>query len=164
LHKLLRERKNELRVFQHSAEHTGFIDRLNTMLVELKRYRIDPARLEHELKLGDEKAWSKQLLDKLHDLSCICSAYEKEAAGLYVDAEDDLALLAERYEETSYAGEADIWIDDFNGFTPQEYEVLTSLMKHARSVTIALCLDRQVEADEQPEEMELFHPTAATLS
>src|SRR5690554_5152743 len=42
LYKLLMRCKDELRTFRHMAGEPGFVDRLNDMLVELKRYRIDP--------------------------------------------------------------------------------------------------------------------------
>lgn len=163
LHKLLHRMKDELKVFQHTAGQPGFIDRLSEMMVELNRYCIDAKRLEEELERAKEAAYEGELIDKLHDLYRICAEYEKAIAGLYVDTEDDLALLAERFGQTSYAQAAEIWIDGFNGFTPQEFAALTSLIKHARKVNITLCLDRMYAAGDSPDELELFHPTAQTL-
>ena len=163
LHKLLLHRKNELSAFRRMAGEPGFVDRLNGMLVELKRYRIEPGQLAEEAARAERKGQAA-LADKLRDLSLLHAAYEEAAGRLYMDAEDDLAHLAAHFAESSYAGKAEIWIDGFNGFTPAELEVVAALMRHAAHVTIALCLDRVVEAGEKPDELDLFHPTARTCA
>lgn len=163
LHKLLMHRKDELRSWRQMAGEPGFVDRLAGMLVEFKRYRIDPAKLAEEAARAEEGRMSV-LADKLHDLAVLYAAYEDAVCRLYVDAEDDLAHLAEHFADSSYAGRAEVWIDGFNGFTPAELEVLAAVMRHAARVSIALCLDRDVDAGETPDELDLFHPTARTCA
>lgn len=162
LHKLLLHRKDELRAFRQMAGEPGFVERLNGMLVEFKRYRIEPERLKDEALRADGRAGQQALSDKLHDLSLLYAAYESAIAEFYVDAEDDLAYLADHFADSSYAGEAEIWLDGFNGFTPMELGALSSVMRHAARVSIALCLDREANAGERPDELDLFHPTART--
>lgn len=164
LHKLLMHRKEELRAFRQMVGEPGFVDRLSDMMVELKRYRIEPDRLREEAKQARERDGSVSLADKLHDLSLLYAAYEEAAGRLYVDAEDDLAHLAGHFAASSYAGRAEVWIDGFNGFTPVELDVVGAIMRHAVRVSIALCLDREVKAGEKPDELDLFHPTARTCA
>ncbi len=169
LHKIVHKVKGELKLFRESADQPGFIDRLSDMLIEFRRYRINSPALEGELirleQLGEEQEQGKETLtDKLHDLHILYAHYELAIAGLYVDAEDDLAVLAEKLGESIYALDTEVWIDGFNGFTPQEYMVLASLIKHCRRVNIALCVDRYYGVNESPDELDLFHSTAITLS
>src|SRR5690554_2566834 len=167
LYQIAHKVKEQLKLFHNSADQHGFIVRLSEMLIELRRYRINSPALEGELMRleqlhGDDNEGS--LSDKLHDLHILYESYELAIAGLYVDAEDDLAVLAEKLGESSYAHDTEVWIDGFNGFTPQEYMVLGSLIKHCRRVNIALCIDRYYEQNETPDELDLFHSTATTLT
>lgn len=165
LYKIVHKVKDQLKLFHRSADQPGFIDRLSDMLIEFRRYRIDSPSLEGELirlEQLDEQHDSGALTDKLHDLHILYSQYEQAIAGLYVDAEDDLAVLATKLGESSYA-QTEVWIDGFNGFTPQEYMVLASLFKHCRRVNIAICVDRYYNVNEVPDELDLFHSTATTL-
>lgn len=73
-----------------------------------------------------------------------------------------MAELAEHIADSSYIREAEIWVDGFHGFTPQEFMVLRELMQHASGVTVALTLDRIYPTGLQPHELELFHPSAVT--
>ncbi|MEX1030498.1 MAG: helicase-exonuclease AddAB subunit AddB [Paenibacillaceae bacterium] len=167
LHKIVHRVKGQLKLFHSTADQPGFIDRLADMLVEFRRYRIDPPSLESEIfRLGqlDEDQGKEALTDKLHDLHILYTQYEHEIAGLYVDAEDDLAVLASKLGESSYAQDTEVWIDGFNGFTPQEYMVLASLIKHCKRVNIAICVDRNYKQNEVPDELDLFHSTATTLT
>jgi ATP-dependent helicase/nuclease subunit B len=167
LHKIVHRVKKELKLFHSTADQPGFIDRLSDMLVEFRRYRIDSPMLEREALRREQHAaehGNEALVDKLHDLHILYSHYEAEIAGLYVDAEDDLATLADKLGESSYARGTEVWIDGFNGFTPQEYMVIASLIKHCRRVNIAICIDRYNELNYTPDELELFHPTAVTLN
>ena len=163
LHKLLLHRRSDLAAFHRLAAEPGFVDRLNGMLVELKRYRIEPRQLMEEADRAHARGHSA-LADKLRDLAVLYAAYEEAAGRLYLDAEDDLAHLAAHFAESSYAGKAEFWIDGFHGFTPAELEAVAALMRHAARVSITLCLDRVVEAGERPDELDLFHPTARTCA
>src|SRR5690625_8034861 len=62
----------------------------------------------------------KSLTSKLDDLSYV---YEKLVIALhdkYVDAEDQLQLLADKISETTLLQDAEIYFDGFHRFTPQE--------------------------------------------
>lgn len=102
------------------------------------------------------------LAGKLDDLHIVFSELEQEMSQLYIDQEDRLAELAEHIADSSYIREAEIWVDGFHGFTPQEFMVLRELMQHASGVTVALTLDRIYPTGLQPHELELFHPSAVT--
>ena len=81
----------------------------------------------------------------------------------YVDSEDYLHLLAEKVEASDYLKSADIYIDGFHSFTPQEYEVVCALMKHAANVKIALTADKPYK-EHLPHELHLFQMTGKTYN
>lgn len=107
-------------------------------------------------------ARSPILEGKLDDLQVVFSDLEKEMSRLYIDEEDRLAELAEHIPDSSYIRGAEIWVDGFHGFTPQEFVVLRELMQQASKLTVSLTLDRSYPYGDQLNELELFHPTAVT--
>jgi ATP-dependent helicase/nuclease subunit B len=165
LYKTLFKRKQELRLFQHTVEQVGFVDGLNDLFNELKRYCITPLEFtEHLRKKGGHVTESSSMLgDKLHDLLMIYDDYEAELSSQYIDAEDYLNILADQLKDSNYIKQSEIWIDGFYGFTPQEFQVIEQLIKYGKNIHITVCIDREYGATERPNELDLFHPTASTL-
>lgn len=164
LYKILQRRKSDLPLFAGAAEQFGFIEKLNDLFDEMKRYRIQASEVDEHAAFVQEHVDGQPLLSaKLHDLSAVLHEFETELEQHYLDGEDVLVRLAEGIPHSDYVRQAEIWIDGFNGFTPQEYAVLASLLLHARHVTVALCLDRPYALGEEPHELNLFHPTATTF-
>ena len=58
-----------------------------------------------------------------------------------MDLDDDLSSLSEKLEQSSMLNGAEIWIDEFSGFTPQEYAVIEKLLIKAKRVNVSLCTD-----------------------
>ncbi|UHA74180.1 helicase-exonuclease AddAB subunit AddB [Paenibacillus sp. 481] len=164
LYKILQRRKADLPLFSGAAEQFGFIEKLNDLFDEMKRYRIQASDLDEHLSFVQSNMSGHSLLSaKLRDMSGVLHEFEAELAEHYLDGEDVLARLAEGMPQSDYVRNATIYIDGFHGFTPQEYAVLASLMLHARDMTICLCVDRPYEVGEVPHELNLFHPTATTF-
>ncbi|NSL53044.1 helicase-exonuclease AddAB subunit AddB [Calidifontibacillus erzurumensis] len=160
LRKIIEHRKEELKVFTKVADQTGFISQMEKMIAEFKRYCLSPSFLQEkqiELSRSGEdfseniqtQAASKILADKLYDFYLIYQDYENHLLRHYVDSEDYLRLLAENICKSEELKNADIYVDGFHSFTPQELEVLTQLFKHCNSTMIALTVD--------PEEFNNFH-------
>ncbi len=166
LHKIIRRRREQLRVFRQTAEQAGFIDSLNDMFNELKRYCITADKLSGHLRGGAVQRHQPpaMLADKLHDLSILYTDFENELSRHYVDSEDYLGILAGQIEHSAYVRDAEVWVDGFYGFTPQEFAVIDQLIRCCRRVTVTLCLDREYAAGEKPDELDLFHPTALTMA
>lgn len=163
LYKILRRRKDELKLYNHGSDQLGLIDRINALYTELKKYNADFTRLEEHLQMLEATAGESRLLkDKLHDLSILYREFDEELARLYIDAEDHVVKLAEGAPASAYLRGAELWIDGFHTFTPQEYRALGVLMQVASSVTVSLTLDRPYDDGNAPHELNLFHPTATT--
>ncbi|HZG84703.1 helicase-exonuclease AddAB subunit AddB [Paenibacillus sp.] len=161
LYKIARKRSRELRAFRRLTEAGGWIDAALDWFAECKRYGVDAEALRGA---AGTETFPNALRDKLHDMSLLLGDLEAELAGKYVDSEDYLTLLAELVPRVDALRGARLWVDGFHGFTPTEMAALRSLCKHAASVTFMLTIDRDYAPDEKPDELELFHPTAATLT
>lgn len=163
IYKIITRRKEELKLFGASSDRPGFVDRLNQLHTEMKRCCVGAADLEQQLSLLQGSVGGNPiLLSKLHDLQLLFGDLEHEMSQLYIDQEDRLMELAEHISESSYIRGAEVWVDGFHGFTPQEFVVLRQLMLYASKVTISLTLDQPYASGLPPHELELFHPTAIT--
>ena len=67
--------------------------------------------------------------------------FEQQLQGKYIDETDLLTILAENVEKTTLFRDSTVYIDEFAGFTSQEYEVIKKLIKIAKQVTITICTD-----------------------
>ncbi|WP_276355997.1 helicase-exonuclease AddAB subunit AddB [Cohnella caldifontis] len=164
LHKILENRRGELRLFRGGPSENGLIARINELLTEWKRYALPPGRMAETAGSPDVRG-QKQLpllADKLHDLALVYGDMEQELAGRWMDGEDMLARLAEGAAASAWLAEAEIWLDGFHGFTPGELAVVEALMRRSVRVTAALCVDRPYGAGEKPDELLTFHPAAET--
>ncbi|PYI51795.1 helicase-exonuclease AddAB subunit AddB [Paenibacillus flagellatus] len=167
LYELLHRYADELAEFRASSDQMGFIDRLNRMYGEFRRYCITPERLEQFVRgaeRSDDPANGAGLpIGKLNDLLFVYKRFEERLSNHYIDSEHLLTKLAELLPASAYAREARVWIDGFYGFTPQEMQVIGELMTCSRDVAVSLCVDRDYGASDVPDELDLFHPTARTL-
>lgn len=169
LYKILHAHRDELTIFRKASEQRGFIAELNELFNELRRYRNDAADLDdilmragRQLPAGGEEA-DAPLRRKLQDISRIYEQFERQLSEHYVDSEHYLQTLAEHAGRSDYLREAELWIDGFAGFTPQEYAVIGALMGAVKRVTVALCIDREYEPGEQLNELNMFYTTASTM-
>ena len=129
---------DKLKVFGKAAGQKGFIETLSTMISEFKRYGITPEVLEEAYGSSED---NELLKSKLQELSSIYIEYEAAIKDRFRDADDDLTLLAQKLDLSEQFNGAEIWIDEFSGFTPQEYKVISKLMKKAAQINISLCTD-----------------------
>ncbi|MBP1969006.1 ATP-dependent helicase/nuclease subunit B [Virgibacillus natechei] len=164
LRKIIEERQGDWRVFQKAMEKQGFLDQLENMITEFKRYDVTPDTLQTQIEqikqYVHKNPGEEALAEKLDDLAYI---YEKLVFALddkYIDSEDQLQLLATKIEESALLDNAEIYFDGFHGFTPKELIVVEALMKKCKRVTITLTVDH--EEDRGVSELDLFYQTMQT--
>ncbi|ARI78071.1 helicase-exonuclease AddAB subunit AddB [Halobacillus mangrovi] len=164
LRKIVEERTSDWRVFQKAVEKQGFIEQLEGMITEFKRYRITPEDLHVQMNTLDQfvhtTSQEQGLRDKLDDLSYIYDRLVDALREQYIDSEDQLQLLASKIPEASFLEGADIYIDGFHSFTPQEYEVIEALLRKVKNVHVTLTTEKP-ENGINPE-LDLFHETKET--
>lgn len=160
LRHLLEQHKGRLRAFAGSTDKAGFADSLARAIGELKLYQIGPDSLkERAEQLGGSIG---ALSSKLMDLSLIYKDFEEFLKDRYTDPDDCLTLLADKLSQSALVRDAEVWVDGFTGFTPQEFSVIDSLLKNAKRVNIALCIDPK-EIEQDLNEENLFFPTWETF-
>lgn len=138
LYRILDQMKDTFKVFSKSADRQGFVVKLSTLITECKRCNITPEMLG---VAGQGLQEGHPLKEKLLELYAIYKEFERVVTERYRDSDDDLTQLADKLLSTSLYQNAEIWIDGFSGFTPQEYKVIERLLKIAGQITISLCAD-----------------------
>src|SRR5699024_4889155 len=120
-----------------------------TIITEFKRYRVTPellfAQMEAMNKYIHKESDEQSLLKKLDDLHYIYQKLMAKLQGTYIDAEDSLNLLAEKVPLSERLVNAEIYIDGFHRFTPQELQVVEALMNKCKTVNVSLVLERPNE-------------------
>lgn len=150
LRRILIKHRLHLKAFARSATRPGMADLLAQAIGEFKTYRITPDDLR---KVKNTKGI---LFDKLQDLALIYEEFH-EALGLGVrDPDDELSVLAEKIPYAPLIKGAQVWVDGFTGFTPQELEVLKIIISTAKEVVITSPLDPVLLGDERQLESGTF--------
>lgn len=151
LYRILSQEKKNLNFLGKSKENVELIERTIT---ELKKHNITLAALDEQIRKED----SVYLKKKLEDISRIYHAYEDRLKEKFYDENDSLNQLVGELEKISWFQDAEIYIDEFSGFTPQEYEIIRVLMKKAHQVTITLCTESVTFVPEE----NIFHSNYIT--
>ena len=137
IYKIMDEVKRDLKVFSKAVSMQGFVDTMADIITELKIYNVNPEILADTT----EKIEEKPLKDKLHDIGLIYSKFDEVISENYIDSDDDLILLAQKLDKSSMFNGAEIWIDGFSLFNPQQYMIIEKLLNNAKRVNITLCTD-----------------------
>lgn len=164
LYRIIDNMKDDLKFLGKAAGQKGFVDTALQLIAEFKRYNVTPeALLQLANRLEDDQgeSFQEQLKEKLKEIGAIYDDFETNLHKSYIDADDDLTLMAEKLKDSRQFDNAEIWIDEFSGFTPQEYLVIAELMKKAKRVNVCLCTD--CLADEfSPYGTDVFTPSKNT--
>lgn len=138
--KAIEEVSSHLNIFAKTSSQPGFVSTIADMISEFKQYSVTPENLENIA--GEVNSETLKL--KLQDISKVYESYEKILHENYVDSQDLLASLADKIEMCDYFNGAQIYIDEFTGFTPTQYKVIRSLLCKAAEVNITLTLDNKL--------------------
>lgn len=152
LNRLLHEHKAEFKIFHRAAAQRSFADILASMIQEFKAYGVSPESLAEV----EGQCTGLPVGDKLHDLALVYQGFERFLKGRYTDPEDYLTLLAEKIPQSVILHQAQVWVDGFTWFNPQEAGVIEQLLQNCAAVTITLCL-ANADSGEQASETALFH-------
>lgn len=164
LRKIVEKEKSNFTLFGKTTDTNGFIDQLEQMVSEFKRYNISTESLQEQyetLKSKPKKRPQEQVLqEKLHDIHLVFQKLELELANKYIGSEDYLQLLSQKITKSDYLKDAILYIDGFHSFTPLELLVLEQLFIHCSTVKLVLTIDRPYEIEERLNELDLFFETA----
>ena len=159
LKRILDRRGEDLKVFRRAARQRGFAGSLSDAIKEIKSYGMDSKRLLHAAEQVEEQ----RLKGKLQDLSILAEEFQKGMEGKYNDNEDMMETLAERLPMAELLRGAEVWVDGFIFFNPQERRVLGSILKAANQVHISLAMDPDLQSSENLRQTGLFHRSWETM-
>lgn len=141
IYKLLKDKGEELRYFNRISDKRGFVGIVSKSITEFKKYNISEEILkEKELQIDN-----RDLQEKISDLASIYETFNESLHKGYIDSEDILSILVKKLKECDLYKDAEIWVDEFTTFTPQQLEVLRVLAKQCKNVNITLCSDGEIQ-------------------
>ena len=117
------------------------IDTVLTQITEFKKHNITPEIMKQNI----ENTNDTYLKMKLEDMYKIYDLYNQTIASNYIDENDLLTILADKIENTKEFNNSEVYIDEFVGFTTQEYEIIRKLLHICNRVTITACTDNVIQ-------------------
>lgn len=153
--KVLEDLGDNMTVFKNASRQKGFIDITSKTITEFKKYNVN----NEVLDLTINEIEDENLKMKMEELNDVFNEFNSRLHEGYVDEEDQLLLLNEKLDGCSLYDGAEIWIDEFSSFTPNQLSVIGKLLKRAKSVNITLSID---EVNSPKGESDLFVATKNT--
>jgi ATP-dependent helicase/nuclease subunit B len=158
IYKIFEKSKDCLKVFSKAIKQKGFVNTFSEIIAELKRYDITPDELK---KITDDITENDLLKDKLREISIIYEEYEKMLHEKYTEPDDHLTELYKRLDSSQQFNGVEIWIDEFSGFTPQEYKIIEKLLVKAKRVNVCLCTE-YLSTEYYAGNIDIFSPVTNT--
>ena len=134
LYNILDEYKKDLKILGKTEKNLDVISRIIT---ELKKHNIT----SDILSSTKEKLEDKILKYKLDDISLLLNSFENSINTNFIDENDLLTILYENIDKVDIFNNTIIYIDEFAGFTKQEYLIIEKLLKIAKKINISICVD-----------------------
>lgn len=156
---LKRDKSGELKFFVRAAKQHGFAQSLSDELKELRTYSIDAEKLS----AAADKVENDELKDKLRDLELLSEDFKAAMADKLTDDENLLERAAELMEQSPTIASAEIFIDGFIFFDPQQRNFLRKLMTCARNVHVTLPMDTDLNSRENICEVGIFNRSWKTF-
>lgn len=154
IYDVLDKQNNKLNFLRSSEKNMELA--LN-MVTELKKHNIDSALLSDTI----EKIDDKYLKLKLSDANNILKVYQQRIEQNYIDESDALNLLVDNIEQTDFFNDSIIYIDEFAGFTPNEYQIIEKLCTLAKELTVTVCTDSLELMDNKEDSLFYFNSITA---
>lgn len=154
LYNILSKEKNNLEFIGKSSENIKLIE---TQITEFKKHGITVESLKNTIENLDDK----YLKTKLKDMLILYEKYTEDINNKYIDENDNLSILAKRIDLVQDFDDVDIYIDEFVGFTYQEYEIIKKLLEKARKVNITICSD-DINLGQNPDS-DIFYSNKLTV-
>lgn len=153
IYSILKKQKKNLKFLGNTDEN---IDVVSRTFKDFKKHNVTVDSLEETTKEIEDK----YLLSKLKDINLIYNLYEENLKNNYIDEDDILTILSEKIEQSEMFKNTLIYIDEFAGFTTQEYMLIQSLLKIAKEVNVTICTD-SIEEPNLPE-TDIFYSNKVT--
>lgn len=125
-----------LSTYSKSCSSVEFANSILALITELKQSNINIDMLN----IAADKT-KGTCSNKTRDIALIYSAYESMLSDNFKDPLDGLSLLSSKLEQHKYFKDKIIFIDSFEFFTEQQYEIISKMILQSKEVYITLCTD-----------------------
>ena len=156
IYSILSDKKNDLKFLGKSDSN---IDLILTQITELKKHGVSIEILQ---TLMESVKDNKYLYSKLNDIYTVYSKYDEKIKDKYIDENDSLTVLAEKLSQTRMFDDCEIYIDEFVGFTKQEYSIIERLVQVASKVVVTVCADEVNVSKESNPDIDVFYSNKQT--
>lgn len=154
IYDVLDKQKDKMNFLKSSDKNLELILRTIT---EFKKHNINKEELENAINIIEDK----YLELKLNDIKNVLDKYQERIQGSYIDEADSLSLLAENIELVDFFNDSIIYIDEFAGFTPNEYKIIEKLCTLAKEITVTICTDSLEKVENLDESIYYFNQITA---
>lgn len=154
---ILQEEEKNLTIYRGTSQHSGFIERLVTLFMELRNGKIRPSDLIEiaEQNQGDSEINRQDFQRKMRDLSFLYQRYDERLSDKYVEKEDLYGELTDYlYEMKESLQDVHVVVDHYEHFSAQEQELLLVLARTTKNVSILLTLDEE----RAQQETDIYNP------
>lgn len=156
IYSILEKEKKNLKFLNSSDDN---IDIILKEITEFKKHNIATLNIEEE----NEKIENPELNQKLNEINLIYKIYEENIKNKFIDEEDILTKLAEKIPESKMFDNSIVYIDEFAGFTKQEYNIVEKILEKAKQVNITICADNLEENTNKESDIFYFNKQFAKL-
>ena len=132
IYNLLSKYKSKLQFLGKTAKN---VDTVGNLITEFKKHNISPEDIK---ALKPENKYQEI---KLQDILFLYEAYENELSNKLIDENDKLNIMAKKLDDSKLLDNAYIYIDDFQGFTEQEFKVVSKIMDKCLELTVVVTID-----------------------
>jgi len=150
IYSILEKEKKNLQFLGNSKDN---IELVLKEITELKKHNVSTENLEN----GRNNIEAIELKEKLKEINSIYKIYEKNIKDRFIDEEDILTKLYEKIPQSKMFDNSIVYIDEFAGFTKQEYNILQEILKKAKQVNITVCTDNLEKNTEKENDIFYFN-------
>ena len=154
VYSILSNNQKNLKFLGKSDEN---IDLSMRAITEFKKHGVSVNDLLNEISSVEDL----YLKNKLQDMSLIYKEFEDKINETYIEDTDLLTLLAENLDKVDLVKNSIIYIDEFSGFTYQEYQVIKEFLRLAKKVNITICVDN-LDFNTNPD-IDIYYPNKLTV-
>lgn len=129
--------EDKLELFKKRSTSADLTELMLNSVKEYKKCSITTEMLYEASKNIQDEALSK----KLYETALVYDTYDAIIKNSYIDPSDRLTRVTDILRDTKLFDDYTIAVDSYYGFTKQEYELISVLMKSTRDMYFALTTD-----------------------
>ncbi len=114
------------------------IDIVKRIFTELKKHKIKNEQLQDAIKNTENYVLKK----KLEDILLLKKSFELNIPTEYIEGEDTLGMLEKGLEISHIFDDSILYLDEFAGFTKQEYDIIEKLLVRVKEINVTVCIDK----------------------